>query len=60
MFNLEFFKCLEKHVFPSWAQFLWAEGAHGWASPGHIPGHREGLLGLVTSMGSSLDAGHSP
>ena len=31
-----------------------------WASPGHIPGHREGLLGLVTSLGSSLDARHPP
>ena len=31
-----------------------------WASPGHIPGHWEGLLGLVTSLGSSLDAGHFP
>ena len=31
-----------------------------WASPGHIPGHWEGLLGPVTSLGSYLDAGHSP
>ena len=31
-----------------------------WASPGHIPGHWEGLLGLVTSLGSSLNARHSP
>ena len=29
-----------------------------WAWPEHIPGHWEGLLGLVTSLGSSLDARH--
>ena len=31
-----------------------------WAWPELIPGHWEGLLGLVTSLGSSLDARHSP
>ena len=31
-----------------------------WTSPGHIPGHWEGLLDPVTSLGSSLDARHSP
>ena len=31
-----------------------------WAWPELIPGHWEGLLGLVTSLGSSLNARHSP
>ena len=47
-------------VFPSWAQFLWAGGAHGlgftWAHPWALTR----LLGPVTSLGSSLNARHSP
>ena len=31
-----------------------------WAWPEHIPGHWEGLLGLVTSLGSSLNTRHFP
>ena len=31
-----------------------------WAWPEHILGHWEGLLGLVTSLGSFLDARHFP
>ena len=41
MFNLEFFRCLEKHIFPSWVQFLWAEGPSG-----HVL-----LLGTTLGMG---------
>ena len=60
MFNLEFLQCLETHGFQSWAQFLWAGGAHGlgftWAHPWTL----SRLLGTVTSLGSSLNDRHSP
>ena len=58
MFNLEFFQCLKTQGFQSWAQFLWAGGAHGlgftWAHPWALTR----VLGPVTSLGSSLDDRH--
>ena len=46
MFNLEFFRCLEKHVFPSWAHSSYGLKDHvamgfSWAQPwalGRTPG----------------------
>ena len=50
-----------KHVFfhPGHSSYGLKEHM-AWASPGHIPGHWQGLLGPVTSLGSSLNARHSP
>ena len=59
MFNLEFFHCLKTHGFQSWAQFLWAGGAHGLGFTWTYPWALSRLLGPVTSRGSSLNDRHS-
>ena len=62
--NLEFFWSVlasENMCFSVLGTFpMGWNSSFSWAWPELIPGHWEGLLGLVTSLGSSLDARHSP
>ena len=62
--NLEFFWSVlasENMCFSVLGTFpMGWNSSFSWAWPELIPGHWEGFLGLVTSLGSSLDARHSP